>query len=885
MITPVLRIPLRPITALCLIWLGLVHAVEPEPVVLQLNYHHQFQFAGYYAADIQGFYAEEGLAVDIRELIPGQRATNWPTEATFVVEATTVFERWGRGEDVFLIAVVQQRNPFVVLVREESPLRRLEDLLERPRERLIGPVAGMREAQLWSRLTTLGRDPDTFFSRPRAPEDLERFARGEIDVLCAYLTNEPATLRRMGVAVRPLEIAARHNLFFGDGLICAGELWRTRPALVEAFRRASLRGWRYALAHPDELVDHILARRPSRGHTLTRDHLRDEAAAVATLIDADLHPLGEVRIERVREVAAVMAAAGMPLRLDERLIYRQRHSLEIFIWPALAVLGSVAVALVVLARTTRRQHRHLLESQAHYRHLVELAEGYFAFRIRVDGNGMVPELASPSIAAVLGHPLSWYQAHPDRFADQLPRRERIVLAAAVQRTLVQGQPLRVKLTLRHGAHGGLRSVMVHALPSSTARGIIADGICIDLTAEASAEAERRRLLRQLEQAQRHESLGLLAGGVAHDFNNLLGAIRGNAELLRPALAEQPIMLDRWERLLMAIDRATGLVRQILAYTGKATIEPRPLALEREVRQLVALLKHALPADITVDVAIEAPLPAVLFDPVQFQQVVLNLVVNAAESYQGRPGVVTVSAVRSDKDRIVLRVSDLGCGMDAVTMARMFEPYFTTKQRGHGLGLAAVQGIIRKAGGTLECHSALGKGTTFTVTLAAVEAAAITESGRYRTPPPMAGSVRCILVVDDDDLLREMAAAMLRDLGYRTREASGGRQCLAILEAEGAGIDAVLLDCRMPDLDGVSVLRRLRAERNRMPVVLTSGYANGEDLRLELSDPFTCFLAKPFALQQLARAVTGLLGETATGDQSSTFSPVGEWVRQRRWQGP
>ena len=883
-INPALTAHVRSLATACLLVLGLAQASEHESVVLQLSYYHQFQFAGYYAADVQGFYAREGLSVEIRELASGPNGNPWPEDATFRVVATPLFERWARGEDIFLAAVVQQRNPFVVLVHQDSSLRRLEDLLDRPRERLVGPVSGVKEAELWARLTALGRDPDTFFSRGRAPGDLDRFARGEIDVLCAYATNEMMALKRMGVAVRALDVADRHHLFFGDGLVCSGHLWRTRPQLVEAFRRASLRGWSYALAHSDQLIDHILTQRPSLGHVQDRVHLRDEATAVADLIEPDLHTLGEVRLARVREVAAVLSAAGLPLRIDERLIYRERQPLEAWIWPAFAVLVVVGIALIVLAWLTRRQHRHLIESQAHYRHLVELAEGYFAFRVRLDAGGMVPELASPSIAAILGHPLAWYQEDPTRFAAQLPSDERKALVVAVRRTMADHQPLRISLTLRHGAHGGVRSLMVHALPSRTERGVIADGICLDLTAEASADAERRLLQRQLEQSQRNESLGLLAGGIAHDFNNLLGAIRGNAELLRPAVAGQPTMLGRWERLLMGVDRASGLVRQILAYTGKATIETRPLDLEHEVRQLVALLKHGLPAHITVEVAIESGLPAVQFDPVQLQQVILNLVVNAAESYQGRPGMVTVSAVRSDLRCLVLRVSDLGCGMDAPTMARMFEPYFTTKERGHGLGLAAVQGIIRKAGGTLDCHSTLGKGTTFTVTLSAVDTAAITASGGYHTLiPAAAGSVRCVLVVDDDDLMREAVAAIIRDLGYRTREVAGGRECLALLAAESDSIDAVLLDCRMPDLDGVSVLRRLRAMHNLVPVVLTSGYANGEDLRQELADGRTRFLAKPFASLQLAMAISGLLGVAGENDESSSFSPVGDWVRQRDWK--
>ena len=240
------------------------------------------------------------------------------------------------------------------------------------------------------------------------------------------------------------------------------------------------------------------------------------------------------------------------------------HAIENRLVLLLGSLLTVAAAFVLLAIFTSRQHRHLAESRVHYRTLVDMAEGYFAFRVLLIGGGFRPELASPSIASILGHPIEQYQRDPQLFLAQMPHFERKGLAAAVRKTLLLGRPLHLTLAIRHGSSGARCRIMIHARASHTERGLVADGICLDLSAEARAEGERRRMERHLQQALRHESLALLAGGVAHDFNNLLGAIRGNAELLKPAIIAEPVMLGRWNRLLMAVDRAAGLVRQILS---------------------------------------------------------------------------------------------------------------------------------------------------------------------------------------------------------------------------------------------------------------------------------------------------------------------------------
>jgi len=544
----------------------------------------------------------------------------------------------------------------------------------------------------------------------------------------------------------------------------------------------------------------------------------------------------------------------------------------------LALAGGLAVAAFVRHRRSGRR----LEQADLVINLVDHAAGYFAWRLHIDAAAQIRVVAaSPSLEDILGHPLIWYQADFTRFLDQVVDDDRVRIAGLLRQGERCAAPSRHGFRILHPKHQRPRSLTMLIVPSVRGGGTLLDGICIDLTDETEAEEERRRLVQQLEVTQRHESLGLLAGGVAHDFNNLLGAIRGNAELLQPMLATSDQARMRWDRLMLAVDRAAGLVRQILAYTGKGSVEQKPLDLEREIRQLKALMKHGLPPNIRIHLEVPSGLPAVLFDPVQFQQVVLNLIVNAAESYQGKPGTVTVALDRKDAGHLRLRVIDTGCGIDAATRKRMFEPYFTTKDKGHGLGLAAVQGIIRKIGGELECESQPGAGTTFTVVLAITELKRV--SSRIQPVSERLRSKRAILVVDDDDLMRDTTGAMLQNLGYTTHEAAGGLAGLERLRTNRDDISAIVLDCRMPDLDGVSMLNRLRDANDRIPVILISGDAQSDDLNRALNDQRTRFLHKPFTQLQLGQVLNNVFGQGNDSDSDSDYTAIREFVRRQEWK--
>jgi two-component system, cell cycle sensor histidine kinase and response regulator CckA len=863
---------------------SLVGAQEAlDDVSLQLKYFHQFQFAGYYAADLCGFYQEERLAVDIRELKPDMQVDRELLEGrtTFATYSPLILERWAKGADLFLMAIIHQRNTHVMLVRENSPYHHLRDIISLPRERRVGPVSGM-EVDLWLGLSQLGTDPTTFFPRRKNAGDLTLFIAGELDVLPALISNEPIRCRMQGVDVRPLAILPRNTAIPGDTLICTGQLHRTQPDLVERFRRASLRGWEYALSHPQELIDHILNHRHSRFQPQTRTQLEQEAAITAEYIDKDRVPLGNINQERLENIAKLLREAGLPGQVPSELIYRNTSAATPWLNWLIALLATgFIIEMLFLLRVNHRQRKALRETKSHYQNLFDSAEGFFVFHGKVTAEfGLQFDLASKSIEKILGHELSWYQQSRRHFIEQLHADDRPQLITMLQQVSQDPRTtLRLRLRLTAQDQSQERVLMLHATVAPGANGTTIDGVFIDFTSEAKAEGQRVALQEQLQSAQRNESLGLLASGVAHDFNNILSAIRGNAELLTDQIPQSHRY--RLERLFQAVDRASGLVRQILAYSGRGRVESKPLDLAEELRQIDALIRHAMPKNVHTVLTLEEALPPVMFDPAQFQQVAVNLIVNAAESFCGKAGEVQV-LLGWHQERIRLRVIDRGCGMDQATMARIFDPYFTTKNHGHGLGLAAVKGIIAGVSGSITCESVVESGTTFTVLLTPCVSAAVRKAEKSRRKST--DTVQFALVTDDDELVREITVETLTGLGYTCLQATGGQECLRILHEDRDRICLLVLDCRMPDIDGVTVLKRIRDQGDRLPVVLISGMINVDSMSPLLRDRKTKFLAKPFSQNQLAATIDTVFGSELLSqrdrDSSRTAIMVADVIRQR-----
>ncbi|SDB01810.1 Signal transduction histidine kinase, nitrogen specific [Desulfonatronum thiosulfatophilum] len=401
----------------------------------------------------------------------------------------------------------------------------------------------------------------------------------------------------------------------------------------------------------------------------------------------------------------------------------------------------------------------------------------------------------------------------------------------------------------------------------------------DVTERVRMEEQRLDMERQLLHAQKLESLGVLAGGIAHDFNNLLSAMMGNMEL---ALALPSLEDPARKRILQAhtaARRAADLTRQMLAYSGKGGFEVRPLMLNDLVQDNVHIFRTALPKNIRLILNLAPSLPLIRADSGQIQQVIMNLITNAAEAIGDQPGTMTLSTrVRyCDADcihrsrttekpapgwHVLLAVQDSGDGMSDEILTRLFDPFFSTKFTGRGLGLSAVLGIIRGHRGGIIVESSPGSGTTFEV-LFPLDESVIRNTLNDGEPPVGEESVlpemnstipELVLVVDDEEMVRELSVEALQHLGYSVLVAEDGLDGVRIFKEYQEHIGCVILDLMMPNMDGVTAFAELRKIRKDIPVILCSGYSPQETEQRFAGDRPTAFLQKPFSIKALQKTL-------------------------------
>jgi PAS domain S-box-containing protein len=375
----------------------------------------------------------------------------------------------------------------------------------------------------------------------------------------------------------------------------------------------------------------------------------------------------------------------------------------------------------------------------------------------------------------------------------------------------------------------------------------------DVTRQRSAE-------EALRQTQKLESIGILASGIAHDFNNLLSGIKGGVGL---AMAILPPDHPACPSLLIAnkaTEKAAELTHQLLAYAGQGKFLVTRFDLSVSVREMLSLLQTSISKSVDLKLALEDHLPWMEGDASQIQQVIMNLVINAAEAIGKERGWLRVSTrTASEGDRgaehtcaeVCLEVQDSGPGMTDEIKARIFDPFFTTKFSGRGLGLAAVSGIVRGHGGRMLVQSSVGNGTSFQIFFPAVEKGSLEQEKRsIQTLSPGAG---VILVVDDESMLRTLARAILERSGYQVLMAENGIEAVEIFRQNASGITAILLDMTMPAMSGEEAFPLLRAIRSDVPIVISTGYSQVTTELLSTDKAFE-FIQKPYTPTQLCEAI-------------------------------
>ncbi len=398
------------------------------------------------------------------------------------------------------------------------------------------------------------------------------------------------------------------------------------------------------------------------------------------------------------------------------------------------------------------------------------------------------------------------------------------------------------------------------------------GTVRDVTDELRAEEERKQLESQMQQAQKLESLGVLAGGIAHDFNNLLVGILGNASLALLDLPSDSAVRHSVAEIEQAAQRAAELTRQLLAYAGKGRFVVEPVDCSQVVREMTALLRTAVSKNAQVSLSLADDLPPVEADVTQLRQVVMNLITNASDALPDHGGMIYLHTGRQTVDAeylsscvpgsdtlpgefVYIEVRDDGRGMDDVTRGKIFDPFFTTKFTGRGLGLAATLGIVRGHRGAIRVYSEPTKGTAIKLLFPA--GVGTVSAAEIPSPVSWQGTGE-LLVVDDEPSVRAVSRALLQRRGFMVAEANGGRDAVALVTAEPSRFRLVLLDLTMPDMGGEEAFRELRRVAPLLKVILMSGYNEQEVTRQFVGRGLAAFLQKPFRAEELDSAVRRVL---------------------------
>ena len=514
---------------------------------------------------------------------------------------------------------------------------------------------------------------------------------------------------------------------------------------------------------------------------------------------------------------------------------------------------------VASAVELKRNELALRRSEARYRSLVQSAV-YGIYRSSLEGRFLD---VNPALIAMLGYgsaeEVLLLDPEKDVFA-QAEEHERLIEEFRRSGRL-DGFEVKWK---RKG--GGTITVRIsgRAVTSADEPADVLEAIAEDVT-------DRRALEDQFRQAQKMEAVGRLAGGVAHDFNNLLMVISGYAEVILAQLDAADPLHEKGRAIQLAADRATTLTRQLLAFSRKQLLELKVVDVNAIVQDMERLLRPLIGENIDLVTILSPEAAHTRADAGQLEQVIMNLVVNAKDAMPagGRLTLRMENLTVDDNHRrgpqfirpgryVTLQVSDTGMGMDRETQSRIFEPFFTTKEKGKGtgLGLSTVYGIVKQSGGYVMVHSELGRGTTFHIYLPLVEGAAEKSSA---APPDAVGGTETILLVEDEESVRQLVRDTLAGKGYAVLEAENGETGIAAAAQHQGRIDLVITDVMMPGMGGREMVEELIKARPATRVLYLSGYTEDAILNDGSVHQATAFLQKPFTLQNLSRKVREVLG--------------------------
>lgn len=877
-----------------------------EKVTLQLRWDHQFQFAGYYAALWQGYYAAAGLDVDIKSAVKKDgkiiSATKSVAEgqAEFGIGSADILIAKNNGWPLVVLASIFQHSSARLYAKESAALHSPADLTTL---RVGRRVNDLIDVEMQAMLRGEGIDPAvvTPYSYTFGPNEL---LNDKIDVIQGYSIAAPFIFKKYGIKLKSLQPSAYGVDFYGDSLFTRHELIKNNSDLVQRFLQASLNGWKYALENPVAVADRISRELPRTAPPVDEFHAfnRFQIDGVRKLTLYPVIKIGHINPERWRRMHSFLKQSKLvtgDLNLDE-FIFNPKRKKEIkdkrfqkvLTWFLIIIVAASATFLIwifTLRKTVKRRTNELTEandqlraemaerlqmeaalrgSEERYR---EFVEGTDDLITRVDSQGrfiyvnhVAEKIFGVSMDQCVG--MSAFDfIHPEdrertevEFEKWVRNRLESITIENRQVNKITGQVYHMLWVsnLHYDEQGGLTGI---------------NGIARDLSSYKKLEAEMLKV-------KKLESIGILSGGIAHDFNNLLNIIMGNISMAKDDVEPEYGISEFLQEAEIASQRAQDLTSQLLTFAkGGAPVKKEGL--------IGKLLKESADrtlagSNVKCEFLISSDLYAVAFDKDQMEQALGNLISNAVESMAGA-GSITLRAenVAFDSETVEksftipegkyvkISIQDHGVGISEEHLNLIFDPYFTTKelgsQKGLGLGLAITYSIVKRHDGYIRVESEVGAGTTFTIYLPAhtkeIKYSDPVETLRPAKPAIYTGK---ILLMDDETSIRKLARLMLGRLGYESELAKDGTEAIALYKKayeSGEPFDVIILDLTIKGgMGGKDAIKAILKIDPQAKAIVSSGYSDDPVMTDFGKYGFIDALAKPYSKKKLTDTLNSII---------------------------
>jgi two-component system, cell cycle sensor histidine kinase and response regulator CckA len=861
---------------------------DSRQIVVQLKWYHQFQFAGFYAALEQGFYREAGLDVLLKQGIPGIDINEelYSGRAQYLVNSPIGLLERMQGKPIVVLAAIFQHSPLIIISGKNSGIQVPSDLIGR-RVMLIDDM----DLEIFSMLVKEGVSLDALV-RVDHSWDLADLMENRVDAMSAYIMDAPFILEQSGYEYNVIHPINYGIDFYGDCIYTTDEEIQQNPDQVQAFLEATLRGWEYAMEHPLEIVALLLQKYNVQ---LSHERLLYEADFMEKLILPKFIKIGHMNPGRWKHIADMFVALGMvepdyslngflyepPLKSQwgRRLLMEVSAGLVVvFLVIVLLLAVNRRLQIKVEARTRElyannkrlqkeieeRMHieMRLRESESRLRAVFQAAESVAFITTNLGGEDSRVLTFSPGAERIFGYTEDEIIGKP---VAVLHRPEDVVHFEPMQKKLEQGEKGYSGETVLVRKSGEEFAVLftLHPLRDSDGRIIGTLGVSLDISHLKQVEDE---LLR----SRKLESLGILAGGIAHDFNNLLTAILGNISLAKQRVDSVDPLIALLADAEKASIQAQKLTQQLLTFSKGGAPVKEIVAIQNIVQETAVFTLRG--SSVKCRFSFSDNLPNLEVDKGQLSQVIQNLVMNA-EQAMPMGGIIDIhieQRVIHDEgelikpgDYVVIQIKDEGVGIQEDVLEKIFDPYFTTKQQGNGLGLSTSYSIIQKHGGRIHVASAVGQGSVFSIYLPAIK------DGVSHTLPfeseidsvPLRGRV---LVMDDEALIQDVAGKMLETFGLDVVLTSDGAEAIQRykeLKSSGETVDVVIMDLTVPGgMGGREAVRGILDFDPGAKVIVSSGYSGDPIMSNPRVYGFCGVIVKPYTIETLHRTMVEVLNE-------------------------